>query len=89
MKTLFNPTDNKVEITYKGVKLEIEPQSESEPLSDEQINYWTKIHSFLLVKELTINENIAVETPKEVDKEDVKIEAEIVVEKKKGGKKVK
>ncbi len=93
MKTLYNPTDNKVKIAYKGAKLEIEPQSESEPLSDEQINYWTKIHSFLMVKELTVNEDVAVKTSKEpenteniVDESGDEIKAKIVVEKKKSKK---
>lgn len=93
MKTLYNPTDNKVKIAYKGAKLEIEPQSESEPLSDEQINYWTKIHSFLIVKELTVSENIGVEILKEKTETDNivnevtdEIKAEIVVKKKKNKK---
>jgi len=101
MKILFNPTNNKVKVNYKGEELEIEPQSSSQPLSDEQINYWIKIHSFLVVKELGGSENakpfeeVKLDIHSEEVKSDVidipkeKINGKVVIKNKKSSKKVK
>ena len=93
MKTLFNPTDNKVVIAYKGKGFEIKPKSESQPLSDEQVNFWTKVHSFLVVKELSGDNTVDIgidtsSTSSEVagvktETTDNKITAKVIVEKKK------
>ena len=77
MYTLENPTDELVYIVIDGVRHEVEPNGETQPLSEYVVNRWLRTHPFLRRRLVSQDE---VQEPQENQARELEEELERVVE---------
>lgn len=80
-----NPTDQDIKIAFKGKEYSVEANGSTGELSDDVIDFWKSIHSFLLVEgEVKVEEvEEPVEVVEEIKEVEEVVEEEVVEEVKK------